>query len=55
MAHVRSEKNPAEMCTKVIPVGMKRHHLVGMLSVISLLAEQVCGSLVVSLLPVEGN
>jgi hypothetical protein len=31
MAHVRSENNPADICTKVIPVGMKRRHLVGML------------------------
>jgi hypothetical protein len=62
-AHVRSEKNPADMCTKVIPAGMKRRHLVGMLlltfvidcCVITLLMEDVCGSLGVSLLPVEGN
>jgi hypothetical protein len=31
MAHVYSENNPADMCTKVIPAGMKRRHLVGML------------------------
>jgi hypothetical protein len=31
MAHVRSENNPADICTKVIPAGMKRRHLVGML------------------------
>jgi hypothetical protein len=31
MAHVRSENNPAGMCTKVIPAGMKRRHIVGML------------------------
>jgi hypothetical protein len=31
MAHVRSKKNPADICTKVIPAGMKRRHLVGML------------------------
>jgi hypothetical protein len=31
MAHVRSENYPADICTKVIPAGMKRRHLVGML------------------------
>jgi hypothetical protein len=31
MAHVRSENNPADICTNVIPAGMKRRHLVGML------------------------
>ena len=29
MAHVRSENNPADICTKVIPGGMKRDTLVG--------------------------
>jgi hypothetical protein len=27
MAHVRSEKNPADICTKFVPAGQKRHHL----------------------------
>jgi hypothetical protein len=31
MTHVRSENNPGDMCTKVIPAGMKRCHLDGML------------------------
>jgi hypothetical protein len=31
MAHVRSDNNPADICTKVIPAGMKRRHLVDML------------------------
>jgi hypothetical protein len=31
MTHVRSENNPADICTKVVYAGMKRRHLVGML------------------------
>jgi hypothetical protein len=31
MAYVSSENSPADICTKAIPVGMKRRHLVGIL------------------------
>ena len=31
MTHIRSEFNPADICTKVIPGGMKRDTLVGMI------------------------
>jgi hypothetical protein len=31
MAHVRSENNPADVCTKVAPAGQKHHHLTGLL------------------------
>jgi hypothetical protein len=31
MAHVHSENHPADMCTKVVPSGKKRYHLIGML------------------------
>ena len=31
MTHVRSELNPSDICTKVVPGGMKRNTLVGMI------------------------
>jgi hypothetical protein len=31
IAHVRSENNPVDIYTKVVPAGQKRHHLIGFL------------------------
>jgi hypothetical protein len=31
MTRVSSDNNPAEICTKVVPAGRKRYHLIGLL------------------------